>query len=49
MWSEIIRAIRALGERRRDIRICDRGEVAAVYVAGSYFGVYDYARRTFID
>lgn len=49
MWSEIIRAIRALGERRRDIRICDRGEVAAVYVAGAYFGTFDYGRKTFID
>ena len=47
--GEIFAAVFALGERSREITVQDGGSVAAVYVRGAYFGIYDYERKTFVD
>jgi hypothetical protein len=47
--GEILAAVFALGERSSEITVQDGGSVAAVYVRGAYFGIYDYDRKTFVD
>lgn len=47
--EKIKNAIKALGERSDNITTISFDDSAVVYVNSEYFGIYDFAKNTFVD
>ncbi len=46
----VLAALNALGVRVRELEITpDNDTIGNVFVNGEFFGVFDYAKRTFVD
>lgn len=47
--AQLCNAFKALGVKNARIHIENRFDRGEVYVNGKYFGVFDYARNTFVN
>lgn len=47
--AQLCNALKALGVKNARVHVENRFDRGDVYVNGKYFGVFDYARNTFVD
>lgn len=47
--AQLCNALKALGVKNARVHVENRFDRGEVYVNGKHFGVFDYARNTFVD
>lgn len=47
--AQLYNALKALGVKNARVHVENRFDRGEVYANGKYFGVFDYARNTFVD